>query len=227
MVLIILLRCGGSDRREALIASDEETPPKKAGAAGSLAAQEKELADIEEQIRVKDKELAQLRARARDLRDKITAAKATEELPARADLLAQLPKDRWPKDEGDSLKWLQANEWFKSNLSGKKATATCLPKHVRFTAAKFGKYDAEVYGTSSKLKLYGKEWSWRLVTPHFGGGGSDTRVELAFPGLTKTVAERLRLVPNGKPSDLRFKIQSIDGNLDVRVVDVTIKGIVP
>jgi hypothetical protein len=227
VVLTVLPGFGGSDRREALIASDEKTPPNKAGTAGSLAAQEKELADIEDQITAKDKELAQLQARARDLRDKIAKAKGSEELPSLADLLAQLPKNRWPKDEDDSLKWLQANEWFKSNLSGKKATATWLAKRVRFEAAKMGKYNAVVDGTSPKLKLYGKEWSWRLITPHFGGGGSDTRVQLVFAGLTKTAAERLRLVPKGKPLDLTFKIERIDGSLDVRIVDVTIKGIGP
>jgi hypothetical protein len=227
VVLIVLLSCGGSARREALIASDKETPPKKAGAAAGLAAQEKELADIEEQIAAKDKELAQLQARARDLRDKIAAAKASGELPALADLLAQLPKDRWPEDQGDSLKWLQANEWFENNLSGKKATATWVPTRVWFTAAKKGKYNAEVRGTAAKLKLYGKEWEWRLVTPLHGGGGSDTRLELAFAGLTKTEAETLRLVPKRKSLELTFKIERIDGNLDVRIVDITIKGIAP
>ena len=224
----LLFTCGGRGNPTTLAADNGDSPNR---ASSALAAQGKDLADLERQIAAKQKELADLAAKADTLRAKLASGKTSgsNEIASLPDLLAQLPKDRWPKDRADSLKWLQAVEWFKDNLAGKRATWTCVCKRVSFTAGKDGKYDAVVHGVSPKLNLYDREWSWSLISPNFGGRGGQREpdVELTLSGLSKPVAEKLRLAPASKSTDLTFRIESVDERLNVRVEQVAIKGVTP
>jgi hypothetical protein len=138
----LVLSCGAI--KSDTFVADNKDVAKKPAPAIDLRAQEKELADLERQIAVKEKELADLSAKAGILRVKIAQAKGSD-IPLLSDLLAKLPKDRWPKDEEDSLKWLQAEEWFKHNVAGKQATWTFVYKEVSFRAGKDGKYNARVH----------------------------------------------------------------------------------
>ena len=75
------------------------------------------------------------------------------------DLLASLPKERWPKDKTDGPGMDQAKEWFDKNVVGRRARYTLGAGSKRFQPDGKGKYDVEISGDWRTEKLFGIHWS--------------------------------------------------------------------
>lgn len=211
--LTFVLGCTGNGKPNTPVGTDSGSEDKKAPA-GDVAAQEKELADLEKQIAAKEKELADLNKKADALRDKIAAAKGSGSggVTPLFDLLAKLPKDRWPKDKDDSLKWAEAVEWAKKNAIGKRVSWSCLSRseEIKFSSGSDGKYDAVLTGRVPSVDLYGAKWDWRIISgPYFGL--NDGKFLLDVTGLSKQSAEKLRQTPKDNALTLTFKIDSVHG----------------
>jgi hypothetical protein len=143
------------------------------------------------------------------------------------DLLAQLPKERWPKEPSDSLKWEQTNAWYEANLIGRRVSFTGVrASELEFASEGGGKYRATRKGNSGiAVELYGMNIGMEFYTGRADGAG------FGVFGLSERAAEALRAWPKDKPLEFTFTITKArrDGrdsvNLIFYVKDTAIKGI--
>jgi hypothetical protein len=156
------------------------------------------------------------------------APKDTGPVTPLIDLLAQLPKEQWPKDESDRLRMIQAGKWFEKNLVDRRARHTLSASATRtFSAGENGKFDVGFYGRPihDPENLYGGKVYVSVVSSGAGLGNDSVAVN----GLTEKAAERLRAKMD--PPEIIFNIREIEflhgKSLQVTIRDVTIKGIGP
>lgn len=237
LFLTLIIGCGPNVTPGVPPSADTGDPTKKSEVLVDLTAQEKGPADLDRQIAAKEKELADLKAKADAWRDKIVKAKgagAGGTTPL-FELLAKLPKDCWPKDKNDSLRKAEAEKWFKNNLTGKRVSWSSMARNrdIDFQPDQDEKYRAMMRGKVERVKLYDSEWEyglWRSKLPLDDLGD----YFLIVDQLSKQEAEKLRLVPNDQVLAFTFKIKSVKFSrfnevvgLEVIVEGETIKGIGP
>lgn len=232
VLLTFLLGCSQEPNSPA--ATGNRDPAKKAPPAADLVAQEKELADLERQIAAKEKELADLKSKAETLREKIAAAKGAggDGVIPLAELLGKLPKDLWPQSIGDSLKWAQAEDWYKKNIVGTRASWSFAPRGgVTFKPDANGKFNAVLYGETGKperIKFGGVEFPYEMER-------SLVRFQLTVNGLSTEAAEKLRSIPREKALEITFTVKAVQRPSDLQFppvptivpANITIKGIGP
>lgn len=206
--------CGPSSTPAGTGQRSDPTPSPTAK--NEILSADKGLAELEKAIAAKEKEVAGLRAEADKLRAKIAAANddGADGTAQLLDLLATLPKEKWPTDQRDSLRMIQALNWYASNLAGRRA---------RYNVRSPGFYSDEGSISVEILdpkyeNLFGRsDWEVQLKSPTSNG--------VTVEGLSLEEAERVR---SYKEPEVTFKIKSIEfgigGVLIVRVEEVAFTG---
>lgn len=192
---------------------------------------EKKLEELEKAITAKEKELADLRAQAAVLRDKIAQKNPTKPV---LELLAALPKEKWPKDGDDSLRIGQATEWYKNNVVGKRASWVGVKASaIKFGTPSGGRVGLDLDQNSPPLaKLYGGEWRFALRTGDMLSGYHYVRAGLE--SVSVATAEKLRDWPKDKHLEITFKLEDVSFTrdtsaplLDIKISDPKLMGVGP
>jgi hypothetical protein len=225
IVVGVALGCGTKDS-EVSAGGDpparkaEDTPLNK----DDISAAEKELAELEKSFAVEEKKLAEMKTKIEELCARISAAKGGDE-PAKdeiVELLNTLPREKWPEDADDTLRFTQANKWYAENLTGKRASFVVTEPDVRFEGEPDGKVTVHFLNTVGFNEHPAKLFGFKLLL----------QIQLRFL-LSEKSAERVRAWRKGAPMKVHFEIGLVRIGSDkdilasVNAEDVTIEGVEP
>jgi hypothetical protein len=144
------------------------------------------------------------------------------------ELLGKLPRERWPKDYADSLKYEQATAWLKDNVIGQRVSFSGVKaRKFKFKSEGGGTYRATGHYDEG-TNLYGLRHY--LTISDVDDGLNDHGFKVS--GLSEKDAEKLRAWPEDKPLELTFKIQNarifglnLAGGVMLTITDIAIIGL--
>ncbi len=134
-----------------------------------------------------------------------------------ADVLGKLPSDLTPKDSSDTLRFEQANAWWKKNVVGERAVWEGPDaKAVTFKLGEFGEhkgtYRASFNAKGAKvpsIKLNGVAWPVSITDPKPFMVPRPEQYSFSVVGLSEKAAEEIRGWPDKKPLRIEFKVVSV------------------